>query len=416
VLGCYDVYRGPANHGPAVGVGAQFPINDPLYLVPAMAAVTTNLTFGITASTTYEQPYSLARRFSTVDHLSSGRVAWNIVTSYLDSAARNYGLTQQVEHDKRYAMADEYMSVLYKLWEGSWRSDAVVKDLTTGQYAVPSRIKQINHKGEFFSVPGPHICEPSPQRTPFLFQAGSSKAGAAFGGKHAEVIFAGAQLPEKLRLSVDNIRQLATEAGRDPYHVKVIASMCIIVAETDEAAAAKHEELLSYGDIEGALALFGGWTGVDLSTYSDDEDFRFVKMPMIQSIVNGWANTVPGSENLKWNKARIAQYLLLGGMNAKVVGSPKTVADELERWVEVADIDGFNCSHATNPGTFEDIIEFVLPELERRGVWSKKVQKEGATARERFFGQSGLLDDHPGSSYKWKIGEDEPQFLKEGSP
>jgi alkanesulfonate monooxygenase SsuD/methylene tetrahydromethanopterin reductase-like flavin-dependent oxidoreductase (luciferase family) len=224
------------------------------------------------------------------------------------------------------------------------------------------------------------------------------------------VIFAGAQLPEKLRPSVDAIRQLAKEAGRDPYHVKIIASMCVIIAETDEAARAKHEEYLSYGDREGALALFGGWTGIDLSTYSDDEDFRFVKMPMIQSIVNGWADTVPGSENLKWNKARIADYLLLGGMNAKIVGSPATVADELERWVEVADVDGFNLSHVTNPGSFEDIVEFLLPELRKRGIFREKVDKEGATAREQFFGTPRLLDDHPGSKYRWRADEEVPKY------
>ena len=372
-----------------------------------MAAVTKNLTFGITASTTYEHPYSLARRFSTVDHLSNGRVAWNIVTSYLDSAARNFGLTQQVEHDTRYEIAEEYMEVLYKLWEGSWRDDAVVEDRDTGVYAVGDRVRPINHQGKHFNVPGPHICEPSPQRTPFLFQAGTSKTGRQFGARHAEVVFAGAQLPEKLRTSVDAIRQLATAAGRDPYHVKVIASMCVIVAETDEAAKKKHEEFLSYGDREGALALFGGWTGVDLSGYSDDEDFRFVKMPMIQSIVNGWADTVPGSEKLKWNKARMAEYLLLGGMNAKIVGSPSTVADELDRWVQVADIDGFNLSHVTNPGSFEDIIEFVLPELRKRGLFRDDVEREGLTAREQFFGSPWLLSDHPGSHYRWRKEEDD---------
>jgi alkanesulfonate monooxygenase SsuD/methylene tetrahydromethanopterin reductase-like flavin-dependent oxidoreductase (luciferase family) len=201
------------------------------------------------------------------------------------------------------------MQVLYKLWEGSWRSDAVVADVKTGVYAVGDRVRDINHKGTHFNVPGPHICEPSPQRTPFLFQAGTSKMGRAFGAKHAEVIFAGAQLPEKLRTSVEAIRALAREAGRDPYHVKVIASMCVIVDGTDEGARRKYEEFLSYGNREGALALFGGWTGIDLSTYTDDEDFRFVKVPIIQSIVNGWSETVPGSENLKWNKNRIAEYL-----------------------------------------------------------------------------------------------------------
>ena len=402
VLGCYDVYKGPANHGPALGSGAQFPVNDPLYLVPAMAAVTKNLTFGITASTTYEPPYSLARKFSTVDHLSDGRVAWNIVTSYLDSAARNFGLDEQVPHDTRYEIAEEYMTVLYKLWEGSWREDAVVEDFSTGVYANGDLVRQINHQGKHFNVPGPHICEPSPQRTPFLFQAGTSKPGRQFGAKHAEVIFAGAQDPHKLRSSVDAIRDLARQEGRDADHIKVIASMLIIVAETDEAARAQHEELLSYGDREGALALFGGWTGIDLSTYSDEEDFRFVKMPAIQSIVNGWADTVPGSENLKWNKNRIAQYLLLGGMNAKIVGNPQTVVDELERWVEVADIDGFNFSHATNPGTFEDIAEFVIPELKRRGWLRDDVQRDGASAREQFLGSPYLLDDHPGSKFKWR--------------
>ncbi|EXJ80495.1 alkanesulfonate monooxygenase [Capronia coronata CBS 617.96] len=410
VLGCYDVYKGPANTGPALHAGAQFPVNDPLYLVPAMAAVTKNITFGVTASTTYEQPYSLARRFSTVDHLSNGRVAWNIVTSYLDSAARNFGLSKQVEHDSRYDLAEEYMEVLYKLWEGSWRDDAVVEDRETGTYAVPERVRQINHQGKHFNVPGPHICEPSPQRTPFLFQAGTSKSGRQFGAKHAEVIFAAAQLPEKLRPSVDAIRQLAKEAGRDPYHVKIIAGISVIIAETDEAARAKHEEYLSYGDREGALALFGGWTGIDLSTYSDDEDFRFVNMPVMQSIVNGWADTVPGSENLKWNKARIADYLLLGGMHPKIVGSPTTVADELERWVEIADVDGFNLSHITNPGSFEDMIEFLLPELRKRGIFRQGVDKEGATAREQFFGTSRLLSDHPGSKYRWEKEDEIPKY------
>lgn len=414
VLGGYDVYKGPANVGPAIPSGAQFPINDPLYAVPAMAAVTKNLVFGITASTTYDLPYALARRFSTVDHLANGRVAWNIVTSYLESAARNLGLDTQVEHDERYRIADEYMDVVYKLWEGSWRDDAVIKDIKKNQYAVPERVRQIHHRGKYFNVPGPHLCEPSPQRTPLLFQAGTSKSGKDFGAKHAEVIFMGGQLPEKVRPSVDAIRGLAKEKfGRDPSHIKVIVSMTIIVAETDEDARNKRDELLSYGDREGALALFGGWTGIDLSSYSDDEDFRFTTLPAIQSIVNGWASTVPGSDNLRWNKSRIAEYLILGGMSAKVVGSPKTVVDELERWVEVADIDGFNLAHITNPGSFEDIIDFVIPELQKRGLFRTEIEKEGATAREAILGSPGLLPDHPGSKFRWHAEEEISRYEKD---
>ncbi|KAK8200658.1 hypothetical protein M8818_005973 [Zalaria obscura] len=403
VLGPYDVYKGPANHGPAASSGAQYPMNDPLYTVPAMAAVTDNLIFGVTASTTYDAPYALARRFSSVDHLSDGRVAWNIVTSYLDSAARNFGLNTQVEHDERYRIAGEYMDVVYKLWEGSWCDDAVVADTKTGVYAEPDRIRQINHEGKYFNVPGPHFCEPSPQRTPFLFQAGTSKSGSDFGAKHAEAIFMGGQTPEKVRPLVDNIRQSAKEKfGRDPSHIKILVGMTIIVAETDGKAKEKEAELRSYADKDGTLALFGGWTGIDLSTYSDDEDFRFVKLPAIQSIINTWTSTVPGSEGLPWTKARIADYLALGGMTAKVVGSPKTVVDELERWVEISGVDGFNLTHVVNPGSFEDIIDFVLPELQRRGLFRTKVRKEGATAREVFLGSPHLLPDHPGSQFKWK--------------
>jgi alkanesulfonate monooxygenase SsuD/methylene tetrahydromethanopterin reductase-like flavin-dependent oxidoreductase (luciferase family) len=159
-LGPYAVYKGPANVVPALAAGAQFPVNDPLYLVPAMAAVTKNLIFGVAASLTYEGPYSLARRLSTVDHLSNGRVAWSIVTSYLDSAARNHGLKEQIPHDERYAIAHEYMEVLYKLWEGSFRDNAVLADKESGIYIASDAVRQIHHKRKYFEVPGPTFCEP----------------------------------------------------------------------------------------------------------------------------------------------------------------------------------------------------------------------------------------------------------------
>ncbi|KAJ5163874.1 Nitrilotriacetate monooxygenase component A/pristinamycin IIA synthase subunit A [Penicillium coprophilum] len=390
-LGAYDVYKGPSNVVPALASGAQFPVNDPLYLVPAMSAVTKNLIFGVTASVTYEKPYALARRLSTVDHLSQGRLAWNIVTSYLDSAARNHGLNEQIPHDERYAIADEYLEVLYKLWEGSFRDDAVLADRQLGTYIASDGVREINHKGKYFDVPGPHFCEPSPQRTPFLFQAGVSEAGGQFGGKHGEAIFIGGQTPEGTRMTVDNIRNIAKQQGRDPNHIKVIVGINVIVAATNEEAVAKREDYLQYADDEGALALFGGWTGIDLSNHADDEDFRFSDSPRVQSIVRRWSATVPGTDSLPWTKRRIVEYISVGGLQAKVVGSPTTVADELERWVEVSDVDGFNLAHIVNPGTFEDIIEFLLPELRRRGVFREEIEKEGATAREY---QLDLLESH----------------------
>jgi FMN-dependent oxidoreductase (nitrilotriacetate monooxygenase family) len=411
-LGPYDVYKGPANVGPALAAGAQFPVNDPLYLVPAMAAVTKNLIFGVTASLTYEKPYALARRFSTVDHLSEGRVAWNIVTSYLDSAARNHGLKEQIPHDERYAIAHEYMEVVYKLWEGSFRDDAVVADRESGIYIANDAVRQIHHKGKYFEVPGPHFCEPSPQRTPFLFQAGVSEAGNGFGGKHGEAIFVGGQVPEAVRTVVDNIRAIAKKEGRDPSHIKVLLAIDIIVAATDEEAKAKREEFLKYADSEGALALFGGWTGVDLSKYSDDENFLVTDSPRIQSMIRRWAATVPGTENQPWTKKTIAEYLSVGGLQAKLIGSPTTVADEIERWVDITDVDGFNLVHITNPGCFEDIAEYLIPELRRRGLFRNGVENEGATAREVFIGSKRLPEDHPGSKYKWGAGEKVPRYTE----
>ncbi|PYH98120.1 xenobiotic compound monooxygenase, DszA family [Aspergillus ellipticus CBS 707.79] len=417
VLGGYDVYKGPANLDPTIPAGAQFPINDPLYSIPALAAATETIAFGVTASTTYDAPYAMARRFSTVDHLSQGRVGWNIVTSYLESAARNFGLNTQVEHDERYRIADEYLDVTYKLWEGSWRDGAVNERDGVAGYADPKAVRQINHKGKYFTVPGPHLCEPSPQRTPFLLQAGTSSAGKAFAAKHAEAIFLNGQSPELVKPSVASVREQAKALGRDPASIKIVAGVLVIVGETDEAAHAKFDELAKYGDREGALALFGGWSGYDLSTYSDDQDFRFVEQPAVRSMVNHWASTVPGGEGKKWNKTTIAEYLIMGGNGSKILGGPQTVADELERWVDVADVDGFNLSYASIPDTFDDIITYLVPELQRRGLFHTEYAVKGGTMRENMSGQPGetrLSETHPGAQYFWKKGEEVPRYAADG--
>ncbi|TEY70437.1 hypothetical protein BOTCAL_0103g00200 [Botryotinia calthae] len=415
VLGGYDVYKGPANLEPTIPAASQFPINDPLYSIPAMAAATKSIGFGVTASTTYEPPYLLARRFSTVDHLSDGRIAWNIVTSFLDSAARNLGLDTQIEHDERYKIAHEYLDVTYKLWEASWRDDAV-QPPGSSSYADPKGVRQINHKGKYFNVPGTHLCEPSPQRTPFLFQAGTSSAGKKFAAAHAEAIFLMAHTPELIRPSVDSIRSQAKELGRDPASIKIVAGILVIVAETDEKAQEKFEKFASYGDQEGALSLFGGWTGYDLSSYGDDEDFRFIESapPAIRSMVNHWASVSP--QGLTWNKKTVAEHLILGGNGAKLIGSAKTVADELERWVEVSDVDGFNFTYASIPETFDDVIEYLLPELRKRGLFWDDYAVPGGTLRENYLGVKGqnrLSESHPGAKYFWKAGEEVPTYSKQ---
>ena len=187
VLGPYDVYQGKADA--AIHSGIQIPVNDPLLLVSGMAAVTEHLGFGVTCALTYEHPYPFARRALTLDHLTKGRFGWNIVSGYLDSAARNFGLDQQTQHDDRYAFAEEYMEVCYKLWERSWDQDAVRRDRKSGMFADPAKVHSIGHSGEYFKVPGFNLSEPSPQRTPVLYQAGASRRGKDFAAKHAECVF-----------------------------------------------------------------------------------------------------------------------------------------------------------------------------------------------------------------------------------
>lgn len=393
-LGPYDVYGGPRNIRPAVTTGTQFPVGDPALAVSAMANVTEKLAFGVTTSTTYEHPYTVARRFSTLDHLSNGRVIWNIVTSYLESAAQMYGLETQIDHDERYGKGEEFLEVCYKLWESSWKDDAVIRDKAQGIFADVNKVRPIHHEGKYFKVDGVHINEPSPQRTPLLFQAGTSKRGSEFGTKHSELIFISGFNSARTGQTVADLRKQAEEQGRGADQIKIVVSVALILGETDEEAQQKYNDFLSYADVEGALTLFGGWTGSDLAKFRDDDDFRFEGPPAIQSTV------LSIDDSRRWTKADIAKELILGGFSRKIVGSPTTVADELERWATESDLDGFNLAHITSPGSFEDIVNLLVPELQRRGIFHDDYDST-ETARGQVFGHDHLPSDHPGYQYKW---------------
>lgn len=403
VLGVYDVYRDGAEA--SLVDATQVPVNDPMMSVSAMAAVTEHLGFGITVSSTYEKPYAFARRMSTLDHLSKGRVGWNIVTSYLESAARNLGLEVQVGHDQRYEVAEEFMTVCYKLWESSWEDDAVVRDRERGVFTEPSKVHEIAHKGEYFDVPGLFLCEPSAQRTPTLFQAGASPRGRDFAARHAEAIFTTGTRPEIMRRSITSTREAAERLGRDPASIKFFALMTVITAPTDEEAHAKHDDYRRFASLDGALSLYGGWSGLDLSTLDPDEPLRYVETDAVRSAVSAFSDADPDRE---WTTRQIAEWVSVGGMGPVIVGSPATVADELERWVEEADIDGFNLAYAITPGTFEDLVDLVVPELQERG----RVRREydGTTLRENLLGpgQTRLRDDHPAARFAHRPGRPSP--------
>ncbi|GIZ41996.1 hypothetical protein CKM354_000527700 [Cercospora kikuchii] len=405
VLGGYDVYGGPQNLLPAIRSGAQWPVNEPLSVVPAMAAATKSIGFGVTVSTSYEQPYHLARRLSTLDHLTKGRVGWNVVTGYLDSAARN--LTNggsQPEHDERYAICEEYMDVVYKLWNSSWRSDSVKLDRKSGVYTDPSLVREINHKGKYFDVPGPHFCQPSPQRTPVILQAGTSRAGKNFAAKNAEVIFVSAHAPSSVAKSIADIRGQAAKLGRDPSKIKFLAKFCPVLGRTHAEAEAKYRDYLQYGSYEGALALFGGWTGVDMAPYGDDEELRYVESNAIRSYIEGLLKSAPDVNGGKWTKKTLAEHIMVGGLGATSVGTPEEVADEMERWVREGDVDGFNIAYALMPQTFEDVIELLIPELRKRGLFWDGYHVAEGTYRENLYEASGQhepFEDHPAAKMIW---------------
>ncbi|MBW8356478.1 MAG: LLM class flavin-dependent oxidoreductase [Pseudomonas sp.] len=390
IVGVYDVYQNSVNV--PLKESIQLPVNDPLLLVSAMAAVTKNLGFGLTANLTYEAPYLFARRLSTLDHLSRGRVGWNIVTGYLDSAAQAMGLKEQIEHDRRYDQADEYLEVLYKLWEGSWEDDAVLNDREQRIYAQPDKVHKVEHQGEFYQVSGYHLCEPSPQRTPVLFQAGSSDRGLLFAGRHAECVFISGQNKAATKAQVDKVRASAVAAGRNPEDIKVFMGLNVIVGETEELAWNKHAEYRRYASAEAGVAHFSASTGIDFSQYEIDEPIQYVKSNAIQSATKHLQNN-------DWTRRKLLEQHALGGRYFTVVGSPQQVADELESWIAETGLDGFNLTRIVTPESYVDFIDLVIPELQRRG--SYKTAYDDGTLREKLFHEGRKLPQrHTGAAYR----------------
>ncbi|MBO9101446.1 MULTISPECIES: LLM class flavin-dependent oxidoreductase [Rhizobium] len=394
VLGVYDVLNG--NVDAALRHSAQVPVNDPLQLIPTMAHATEHLGFGLTASLSFEHPYTFARRISTLDHLTKGRVGWNIVTSYLNSGALNIGQQAQSKHDDRYDLAEEYLEVCYKLWEGSWEDDAVVRDRTTGIFTHPEKVHPIGHAGKHFTVPGIHLSEPSPQRTPVLYQAGASSRGKDFAGAHAECIFVAAPSKPVLKRYVANVREAAERNGRNPREILAFNLQTVILGETDAEAKKKFDEYRKYVSYEGALTLISGWTGIDFSQFGPDEPLRHRYTNAVQSAVETFTTIDPDKV---WTVREMADWVGIGGFGPVFVGSPQTVADLLQEWVEDTDVDGFNLAYAVTPESFEDAVDLLVPELQKRGVY--KTEYKAGTLREKLGARGPRLTaPHPAAGYR----------------
>lgn len=390
ILGVYDVLEDtPA---PSLRNAVQIPLIDPLALVPAMAHATTHLGFGVTCNLAYEPPFLFARRMATLDHLTNGRIGWNIVTGYLDSAARAMGLSEQMAHDDRYDLADEYMEAVYKLWEGGWQDDAVIRDRATGIYTDPAKVRAIHHHGKQFNIDAVPLWEPSPQRTPVLYQAGASDRGRIFAARHAECVFVNGSTRANVRRIVDDLR-----ARSAPRPMQAFISIAVVTGRTEKEARDMMEDYRRHASVEGALAHAASSLGIDFARFGLDEPVRVTGSQAIQSNVEA----ITASIGPDWTTRQLMDRFILGSRQPPIVGSPEQVADALMSWMEEADIDGFNLSRTVMPECLETFIALVVPVLQARGVF--KTAYEPGSYRQKLFGNGDRLPTgHPADTARWR--------------
>ena len=394
VLGFYDVFGGNAEA--AVKWAVEAPANDPLMIIPGLAAITKNLAFGATVSTTYEHPFAHARRFSTLDHMTNGRIGWNIVTSYLSSAARNFGLEEMIKHGDRYDRAEEFMDVVYKLWEGSWANDAVVADKARQVYAQGDRVKPINHAGERYRVAGPHLSAPSPQRTPLLIQAGWSGRGREFAAKHAELIFIAKSNPHEIRQGLEEIWTMAETRGRARDDIQSLTVLRIVTAKTEIEAQRKYDELQSNYHLEAQLVSYAGDTGIDLSRYADSDALSNHTEGLTSYMMRPDGSGKP----LTAGDVRKRFANVTRGTDLILVGTPEQVADRIEEHARISATSGYMLNPLTSPGTLEDFVEWVVPELQKRGLYRTSPQSGSLRSRLRTDGSSRLPATAYGASFR----------------
>ncbi|KAH8880226.1 putative monooxygenase moxC [Thozetella sp. PMI_491] len=325
VYGAEDTFEGSAKACFTSGSGVGW--LDPMSLVSGMAAVSKN-------------PFVMARTVATLDHVTKGRFAWNVVTSYSKTAARAMGKPDATEHDQRYEEAHEYMDLIYSLWEGSWEDGAKLFDKETGIAYDWDKVHKVTFKGKYHNTEawGPSL--PSPQRTPVLFQAGTSKAGSAFAGKHAEAIFCGGRTPADTAKTAKMIRDIAKANGRDPDHIKIFPQITPIIGRTLEEAQEKYERALANADYRGGLAKMSNYIGIDFSKYPLDEPFDLKRKETngIQTMIS----VLTRDPSIVWTPRKIGQQMAFCGFGPMPVGTPDMIADVMESFVNEGDVDGFN--------------------------------------------------------------------------
>lgn len=376
-----DIYGD--DHRETVKNGVRAIKLDPTPVLMTMAMATKNLGLGATYSTTYYEPYHVARHFSTLDLMTHGRVAWNVVTSLNDSEAANFGAAGHLEHGLRYDRADEFLETVMGHWD-SWEDDALVLDKESGLFAHPEKVHRLDHQGRYFKSRGPLTVPRSAQGHPVLIQAGQSGRGRAFASRWGELVFVVYPNLDAAKKQYAELKQSVELAGRNPEHVKVSTAIYTVVAESDEIAQQQKAYIDSLARPIDSLTLLCEILNTDFSTRDYDTPFTDAEM---QSI-SGWTGfrdrvvMLSGKKNPSVrdfvefsNRARIKEFPVFAG-------TAKTVADQLEQWFVEGGCDGFVISPTHVPGSYEDFVRHVVPELQRRGVFRKEYT--GSTLRENL--------------------------------
>lgn len=391
--------------------GINFPALDPSYLIPALAAATERLGFVVTASTGLDHPLQAARKFATLDHITGGRIGWNIVTgASQNTVAELFGHEKMHAHDARYDQADEYLDLALQLWQGSWEDDAVVADAAAGVFADRSKIHRIEFEGEHFRSSGYFTVDPSPQRTPVLFQAGTSGRGREYAARNAECVFVQGTTLEQTAANVADIRARAEAWGRDPESIKILVGLTVTVAPTHDEAMRLRAEFDDMQTDDVVNVLYAGNTGIDLLALDPDRT--------LEQLFDGSSDAGPAGQMGQSNIDRflpkdgrpaptvreiLAQLRGRGTRGFQVAGSTEEVADEMEKLVDVAGLDGFLIEPIYDPADLEDIAGLLVPELRRRGRMPQQGPAgEGSaiTLRERLIGGGPhLAEQHPGARF-----------------
>ena len=342
----------------------QFPVHDPVSLVTYLSAVAKNIGFAVTMSTTFYPPFLLARTLATLDHLTKGRIGWNIVSSHSSSEARNFGMDELPAHDERYDRADEYMDACYALWN-SWEDDALVMDMDNKVFADPAKVHRVDFAGKWYKTRGPFTVIPSPRRRPFLFQAGQSDRGKAFAARHAEGIFSAARGTKQMHAYCADLAARADKLGRDPAAIPIFWAGQPLVAHSETEARDRFAEIRARIPLEASLAQMSMHWDMELSNFDIDLPVTDLDVPGTRGLFEMYQKSDP---NITLRD--IAKSYLTGSDKNPLVGTPSQVADGMQYLLEEGGGDGFQISPPYyGPDYYADLVDLLIPELQKRGVY-----------------------------------------------